>query len=76
MSRPYISVIINTYNYASFILAALESVLRQRFPRGRFEVIVVDDGSTDATPRLLRRYTEPCPASFHKYKTEMAQRAG
>lgn len=44
-----ISVIINTYNYANYIGSAISSVLNQSCPRSCFEVIVVDDGSTDET---------------------------
>jgi glycosyltransferase involved in cell wall biosynthesis len=48
---PRFSVIIPTYNRAAFIGRALESVLRQTKPGD--EVIVVDDGSSDDTPRVL-----------------------
>lgn len=52
---PTFSVVIPTYNDGAHIGAALGSVLgqRTRFP---FEVIVVDDGSTDTTRELLRRF--------------------
>jgi glycosyltransferase involved in cell wall biosynthesis len=49
-----ISVIIPTYNRAAFICRAVESVLDQTFRD--FEVIVVDDGSTDNTRQLLEKY--------------------
>jgi hypothetical protein len=49
-----ISVIIPTYNYARFLGEAIDSVLAQTWPA--LEIIVVDDGSTDDTPRILAGY--------------------
>ena len=54
LALPGISVIIPAYNYAEYLPQAIESVLAQDYPQ--FEVIVVDDGSTDATPDIIRRY--------------------
>ncbi len=51
---PKVSVIIPTYNHGRFIGEALESVLAQRYQD--FEVIVVDDGSTDGTRALVAAY--------------------
>lgn len=51
---PLISVIIPTYNRASMVAEAIESVLNQRFDT--FELIVVDDGSTDETQKVLAGY--------------------
>jgi len=49
-----VSVIIPTYNHATFLAGALESVFAQTsHPR---EVVVVDDGSTDGTPDVLQAY--------------------
>ena len=51
---PKVSVIIPTYNRAFFLSEAIDSVLNQSFRD--FELIIVDDGSTDSTPHILRRW--------------------
>lgn len=52
---PLVSVIIPTFNRAEMLQEAIDSVLDQKFRN--FELIVVDDGSTDGTRDLLNRYT-------------------
>ena len=52
--KPLISVIIPTYNRAWVVGEAIDSVLAQDY--GHFELIVVDDGSTDETARVLDAY--------------------
>ncbi|HJQ38272.1 MAG TPA: glycosyltransferase family 2 protein, partial [Thermoanaerobaculia bacterium] len=51
-----ISVVMSVYNAASTLPETLESILAQQ---GAFEVIVIDDASTDATPQVLARYGDP-----------------
>jgi hypothetical protein len=48
------SVIMPVYNGARYVGAAINSVLRQTF--GAFELLIMDDGSTDGTPAILDRY--------------------
>jgi len=52
--NPRLSIVVNNFNYARYLPEALDSVLRQM--RDGDELIVVDDGSTDDSPALLRQY--------------------
>ncbi len=52
---PRVSIVVPTRNQSAFITDTLESVLRQGYPN--LELIVVDGGSTDDTPEILRRYS-------------------
>jgi hypothetical protein len=57
MASRLISVLVDTFNHEKFIERALDSVLSQRnIDRACMEIIVVDDGSVDGTPKLLKRY--------------------
>lgn len=56
MSNPPLSVLIDTYNHERYIEQALVSVLEQDFPASEMEIVVVDDGSTDRTPDIVRKF--------------------
>lgn len=51
---PLVSVIILTFNGDVFIGGLLDSLNRQTYPRDRFEILVVDNGSTDNTRRIIQ----------------------
>lgn len=57
--KPTVSVIIPTYNRAASLRETLESLAQQSYPADRFEVIVVDDGSTDDTQEMLATFKPP-----------------
>ena len=54
---PYFSIILPVYNRAPFVGRALESCLAQDFRD--FEVIVVDDGSSDGSADVVKKYSDP-----------------
>ncbi len=53
---PRVSVIVPLYNLRDFVAETLDSVLAQTLPPEAIEIIVVDDGSTDASADVVRRY--------------------
>lgn len=55
------SFVISAYNYADYIMDAVNSVLAQAVSRNDVEVVVVDDGSTDDTWFLLKSMSEKEP---------------
>lgn len=55
--RPKVSVIMPTYNRADLLPAAIDSVLGQSFTD--FEVLVIDDGSEDATRQVVAGFSDP-----------------
>lgn len=60
--KPLFSVIIPAYNYAGSLARALESVLGQA--GNDYEVLVVDDGSTDNTSAVIERLLDTYPKRF------------
>ncbi|WP_017732983.1 glycosyltransferase [Nafulsella turpanensis] len=68
-----VSVIICTLNREEFIIDALESLYKQDFPKEDFEVIVVDNNSTDRTPDLVLSFIQRHPEMNLKLVYERRQ---
>jgi glycosyltransferase involved in cell wall biosynthesis len=56
LAKQFASVLIDTYNHERFIEKAIVSVLKQDFPASEREILVVDDGSTDGTTDIVRKF--------------------
>jgi glycosyltransferase involved in cell wall biosynthesis len=56
--RPVISVIIPAYNEQDFIESTLLSLRNSDYPKEKFEIIVVDNGSTDQTTEIAKQHTD------------------
>lgn len=51
-----ISIVIPVYNVETYLKRCLNSIVEQNFPKDKFEVICVDDGSTDSSPQILNEF--------------------
>jgi len=71
---PTVSVVIPSYNRALFLKEAIDSVVAQDFED--FEIIVVDDGSTDTTHELLKSYPQVCTVTKGHCGVSAARNAG
>jgi len=71
---PCVSIVIPTFNNERTIKECLESVFMQNYPRDRFEVILVDGGSTDRTLRIVKNY--PVRILHNRNRIEQGRNCG
>lgn len=64
---PHVSVILPVYNREHFVAACIESILSQTYRD--FEIVIVDDGSTDGTGAVLREYAAADPQRIRLLQT-------
>lgn len=82
MRSPLVSVVIPVWNSADTIATCVRALLDQSLPPDEFEVIVVDNGSSDSTPAILARYqrvrmlTETRAGSYAARNLGLAQARG
>jgi glycosyltransferase involved in cell wall biosynthesis len=53
-----ISIIITSYNYQKYIERAIRSTLKQSVPKDEYEILVINDASTDSTKEILENYKD------------------
>ncbi|NBH02466.1 glycosyltransferase [Amycolatopsis sp. SID8362] len=73
--RPRISVVIPTYNRCDMLRTTLEHLTRQQLPAAEFEVIVADDGSSDATAEVVQSFADRLRVKYH-FQEDLGFRAG
>jgi glycosyltransferase involved in cell wall biosynthesis/SAM-dependent methyltransferase len=71
---PLVSVVVPFWNVKSFLAEAIDSVLAQRFQS--WELLLVDDGSTDGTTEVARHYAERLPGQVRYLEHEGHQNRG
>ena len=70
-----VSVVICSYNRAAYISGALDSLYQQTASKNNFEVIVVDNNSTDGTEQVVSKWRSENPEGYFHYSTETNQGA-
>ncbi len=65
MNEPLVSVLMPVYNHAAFVRAAVQSVLEQNYPA--IELLILDDGSTDATFSILQELAPICEEKMVRF---------
>jgi glycosyltransferase involved in cell wall biosynthesis len=63
--RPLCTVIVPTYNRSALLRHTLDALVRQSLGTGRFEVIVVDDGSSDDTAEVVAGYSSRLNVAYY-----------
>ena len=64
----FVSIVIPTYNRKDLLKGAIESLLNQTYPKDKYEVIIVDDGSTDGTEEMLGELAEKKNSNLRYFK--------
>lgn len=71
--QPLVSIVIATYNMAQYLPQAVESILSQSWKN--FELIIVDDGSTDNTEQVIQAYIDNHRVKYIKNENQGQPRA-
>lgn len=69
---PLVSIVLLTYNRATILPNAIDSVLNQSYPR--FELLIVDDHSTDYTDEIIEQYDDP-RIRYHRHDSNRGEAA-
>ncbi len=64
MKEPKLSIIIPVYNVENYVETCIESLYKQGISEYEFEVILINDGSTDNSPKILEEYAQKYPTIF------------
>jgi len=67
------SIIIPTYNRKNILKKCLSALFNQSYPKDKYEIILVDDGSTDKTEEMLASLSPPCRLNYISNKKRLGQ---
>ncbi len=69
---PYVSILVPAYNEGKFIAKSLDKLLSIDYPKSKYEILVIDDGSTDDTYQIAKKYESRNVRVFRKKNTGKA----
>lgn len=67
------SIIIPTYNRKYILEKCLEALFSQDYPKDKYEIILIDDGSTDGTEQMVKSLSPSCKLHYIKNKKRLGQ---
>jgi glycosyltransferase involved in cell wall biosynthesis len=67
-SKLELSIVIPTHNRANILKQCLKKLTESKFPTTKFEVVIVDDASTDNTEEVVNEFKEKLNLNYHKQK--------
>ena len=56
MKYPKVSIIVPAFNEENIIESCIQSLLNLNYPKNRYEILIVDNNSTDATSKIIQKY--------------------
>lgn len=68
--KPVISVILPVYCGEKYLAEAIESVINQTIGIEKIQLLLIDDGSTDSSPKICKRYAQLFPDNIFYYRKE------
>jgi len=72
---PYISVVVCIYNGEKILMETIDSLLKQKYPNDKYEIILIDDGSSDKSAKICRNILDK-QDSMHPIITYAFQKNG
>lgn len=58
MKQPFVSIVVPLHNEARYLSVCVQALLKQTYPADSYEIILVDDASTDESPSICRHFVE------------------
>lgn len=67
------SVVVVSYNRERLLERCLDCLFQQNYPEDRYEIILVDDGSTDGTAKMVEKKSSPCQFKYFSHPERLGQ---
>ncbi len=70
MTELSVSIVVPTYNRKETLKQCLNALFRQTYPKPKFEILVIDDGSNDGTERVIKKLMTNAPVALRYFKQD------